>query len=70
MLSTVQMVILVVAVLIAGALCSIILYWLQKHSKQKTIIPLLDFAKNSTYGKMLNSDVAVDDIIDDFKLLN
>lgn len=70
MLSMAEMVVLVVTVLIAGAGSSIILYFLQKRSKSKTMMPLLDFTKNITYGKMLNSDVSVDGIIVDFKLLD
>lgn len=70
MLTMVQMVILVVGVLLSGAICSIILYCLQKHSKKKTMIPLFEFSSNSTYGKMLNSDISVDEIIESFRLLN
>lgn len=70
MLTMVQMVVLVVAVLIAGSLSSLILYFLQKKDKKNTGFECLEFTENSTYGKMLNSDVAVDDIIKDFKLLD
>lgn len=71
MLTMVQMIILVVAVLIAGSLSSFILYYLKKRDKNKdnTRFRCLDFTENSTYGKMLNSDVAVDDIIKEFKIL-
>ena len=47
MLSMAEMVVLVVTVLIAGAGSSIILYFLQKRSKSKTMMPLLDFTKNT-----------------------
>ena len=69
-LSMVEMVILVVAVLIAGAICGIVLYYLQNHNKQKNAFVFADFSGSSTYSKMLNSDVAVDEIISDFKLLD
>lgn len=69
-LSMVEMVVLVVAVLIAGAICGIVSYCLQNHNKQKNTFVFADFSRSSTYGKMLNSDVAVDEIISDFKLLD
>jgi hypothetical protein len=64
----VEIVVLVVAVLIAGAVCGGVSYRLQNHKKNTFVFA--DFSGSSTYGKMLNSkDVAVDEIISDFKLL-
>lgn len=69
-LSMVEIVILVVAVLVAGAVCGMVLYYLQNRNGRKTTFTFMDFSENSTYGKMLNSDVKVDEIIKGFKLLD
>lgn len=68
MLTEVEMVILVVAVLVAGAISSIILYRLQRRDNSRG--PGCDFTSNTTYGKMLNSDISIDEIIKDFKLID
>lgn len=70
MLTEVQMVILVVAVLVAGAISSIIFYYLQKCNNSKGTGCTFDFTSNATYGKMLNSDISIDEVIKDFKLLD
>jgi len=69
MLTTVQMVILVVAVIIAGAVCGLVLSKIENNQKQASSFNFVDFSSNSTYGKMRSSDISVDDIINDFKLL-
>lgn len=70
MLSMMEMIILVVGVLFAAVVCNVLLYWLQKRRKKNMIFYYSDFTENSTYGKMLNSDVSVDEIIPEFKLLD
>lgn len=69
MLTTVQMVILVVTVIIAGAVCGLVLSIIENNKKREFSYNKIDLSLNSTYGKMRNSDISVDDIIDDFKLL-
>lgn len=69
-LSMVEMVVLVAAVLIAGAVCGVIFYYLNNHGKRKGSFPVSDFSGGTTNDKMLNSDVSVDDIIKDFKLID
>lgn len=69
MLTTIQMIELVVAVLLSGAIAGVVLFLLQRTTKKNNEFIIPDFSTNSTYEKMLNSDVSIDDIINSFKLI-
>lgn len=62
------MIFFAVVSLIVGGIGGIVFYCLENHKKQKTFFA--NFSENSTYGKVPNADVAVDEIINDFKLLD
>ncbi len=67
MVTTVQMIVIVVIVMGAGAVCSILLHIFNTHKKNR--LQILNFTDNNISGKMVNSDIRVDDIIQKFKLL-
>ncbi len=74
MITTTQMTILVSAVLISGAVFSIVSYCLQKKLRSHhDCMSLLDEGHVGQYyihSKMVNTDIGIDDIIDDFELLD
>lgn len=70
MLSSVQIVILVVTVIFSGALCAVLLNLLNNHTKKRDMnFYCEDFLNHVTYKKMRNADVDLDDIIYNFKLI-
>lgn len=69
MLSSVQMVILVVTVIFSGALCAVLLNLLNNHLKKNMNFYCEDFSNHVTYKRMRNADVDLDDIIYNFKLI-
>lgn len=70
MLSSVQMVILVVTVIFSGALCAVLLNLLNNHTKKKDMnFYCEDFSNHVTYKRMKNTDVYLDDIIYNFQLI-
>lgn len=69
MLSTVQMIILVISVMVAGAVAGIVFYFLEKREKPSQF-SMIDFSNNYVAPKMQNTDNSIDDVIKNFKILN
>lgn len=69
MLSTVQMIILVISVMVAGAVAGIVFYFLEKREKPSQF-SMIDFSNNYVAPKMQNTDISIDDVIKNFKILN
>ena len=65
MLSTTEMVIVILAILILGAISGIIMYKIRSRNN----IYINDFANNIIPRRMKNSDISIDEVIEIFKTL-
>mgnify|MGYP004616300447 CR=1 FL=1 len=68
MLTTLQMIIIVTVVLLSGGGAGIIFYLLERHKKPK--FDMIDFSENFVAPKMKNSDISIDEVVKNFKLLD
>lgn len=68
MLSTVQMIILVIAIMIAGAIAGIAIHLIRKD--RYSYFNLCSFSNNYVEPKMQNSNISIDDVVKNFKLFD
>lgn len=69
MFTTVQMVIIVIAVVVAGALAGVVFYLLVRKNMRSSF-PMFDFSENYVAPKMSNTDISIDDVVKNFKLID
>lgn len=69
MLTTTQMIIVVVFVLLSGAIAGSVFYLLEKKNKSSKF-PIIDFSDNFVAPRMQNTDISIDDVVKKFKLLD
>ena len=70
MLTTTQMIIVVVFVLLSGAIAGSVFYLLEKKNKSSKFPIIIDFSDNFVAPKMQNTDISIDDVVKKFKLLD
>lgn len=69
MLTTIQMIIVIIFVLFSGAIAGGVFYLLEKKNKYSKF-PIIDFSDNFVAPRMQNTDISIDDVVTNFKLLD
>ena len=69
MFTTTQMIIAVIVTMIAGAGAGCIFYLLEKRDKPSGF-SIVDFSDNFVAPKMRNTDISIDEVVKNFKLLD
>lgn len=69
MLTTTQMIIMVVLAILSGAIAGVVFYLLEKKNRSSKL-SIIDFSDNFVAPKMQNTDISIDDVVKNFKLLD
>ena len=69
MLTTTQMIIVIIFVLLSGAIAGSVFYLLEKKNKSSKF-HIIDFSDNFVAPRMQNTYISIDDVIKNFKLLD
>ena len=69
MFTTTQMIITVIITMIAGAGAGYIFYLFEKKDKPSGF-SIVDFSDNFVAPKMRNTDISIDEVVKNFKLLD
>ncbi len=69
MLTMPQMIIVIIIVLLSGAIAGGVFYFLERRNESSKF-SVIDFSDNFVAPKMQNTDISVDDVVKNFKLLD
>lgn len=68
MLTSLQMVFCVIGILLIGGVIGLVISLYEKRKKESFLV--IDFSDNFVAPKMLNSDISIDEVVEDFILLD
>ena len=69
MITTIQMLLVIIIVIFIGAFTGVFFYLIKKMDKHSQF-SVLNFSENYVAPKMKNTDISIDDIVKNFELID